>query len=258
LIASVHNLRKLREADDATIALAVALNKLESYIYGTRDAFENNEDIPTVATPETIELVKEALQRAEDWLYDNEEPESPEKYNKKLAELQELADPVFFRRSELTERPKVLELIEPLLKNMKKSLAKELSWQNTTAILESIDEFETWLKERQDVQEKQSLTEDPAFTSIDVRRRMDPIVKTFEAMKRRIKPKPKPKPKASSNSTSGTNETTTEEEPVEQEQPESEQQQEEGGNHENAETGDENAQQPPQDDDEEFEVKDEL
>jgi hypothetical protein len=201
----------LQSADDYTRALAFALNQLEGYIYSSRDAFTNDEELRMVSTAELLESIESALQATEDWIYENEETENPEKYDRKLKDLKDLCDPAFFRKREMQARPRAISTARDKLSNIRASLSNELKWQNASEILAKIDAFEDWLKDREAQQESLALTENPAVTSEEIYDRLGPISTQFEVMRRKPKPRPKPKPKVDNSTQSNATDTQADE-----------------------------------------------
>jgi hypoxia up-regulated 1 len=250
---SAKKLVNLRAADDATKALAFALNKLESHIYSARDSFENDEELISVCSDELLENIKSALRDAEDWMYENNEADTPEKYERKLSDLKELSDPAFLRKKELTALPEAVSRAREVILKMKTSLAKELSWQNVTEISGSIEEYEQWLNSSLASQKDVARTENPVILSDEVYQKLDPIIRQFEIMRR--KPKPKPKPSAKSLNETKTNQTDADQEmdPEKDEPLESE-----TDSHENENTQDVPDNQDFPDDDSAADEKDEL
>lgn len=98
--ASKATLARLSRADDLKREIAAAKNTLESYIYATRTEI-NEENLESISTAEQREAVVNALAAAEEWLYEQSADDSAKIFKDKLAELKKLADPIFFRFSEI-------------------------------------------------------------------------------------------------------------------------------------------------------------
>ncbi|KAK2079079.1 hypothetical protein QBZ16_002769 [Prototheca wickerhamii] len=80
-----------------------AKNAVESYIYGLRNAFYG--PLEKFETEEKKAAIREALEEAENWLYEEGEDETKSVYVEKLAELRKLGDPIERRAREAAEAP---------------------------------------------------------------------------------------------------------------------------------------------------------
>lgn len=242
---AVSILSELRSDDERVFKLAFALNSLEGFIYSKRSWLDETEDISKIATDAQLLELREALSSAEEWIYDNEEEETAEKYESKLAALKKLYDPIHLRYTELVSLPKVLNHTASVISLVRKAMGNQLSWlpeEDHLRMNSTIAEFTEWLANSTLAQADKEPYEDPVFTSSDVIEQISGVTKLYERLSKRVKPKPKPKPKTvETNSTQEGNSTSAEEQPAEsQDQNESSEsnEQSQDDTHESSETDD--------------------
>ncbi|KAJ3692439.1 hypothetical protein LUZ60_012789 [Juncus effusus] len=172
-------------------------NKLEEYIYSTREKLEDNEDVKKVSTEEERNSFMEKLSEVQEWLYMDGEDAQANEFKEKLDSLTNIGDPIFSRLTELTARPTACEYARSYLDDLKKIVSNwetNKSWLPKSRIDEVVSEAEklkSWLEEKEAQQKNTPDFQTPVFTSGDV---FDKITKLQEkvASVNRI-PKPKPK-----------------------------------------------------------------
>lgn len=170
-------LQELDERDRTVRELSSAKNTLESFIYEARGRINDEDDVVNEITDaaERGEFLKD-LEAAEEWLWDNEEPETIEKYSLKMDLLKSDIQPVLTKASEIERRPgavsKLKDVIAKAGKLHKKLDKKKTKWELAktqvdklaTAVLNAKD----WLKTNLNAQEELSKRDDPAFTVAQV------------------------------------------------------------------------------------------
>lgn len=136
-------------------------------------------------------------------------------YKEKQRELEKLSNPIFFRAKELTERPKVIKKIISYMEECKNKLEDwivtkpQITEEERNETLLLINITQDSVKELIEKQEQTPLTEEPAFTSNDIKYKIRTI-KDRMTMLSRKRPLPKPKKNIteSANDTATTNTTT--------------------------------------------------
>jgi hypoxia up-regulated 1 len=109
-----------------------------------------------------------------------------------------------FRAAELTRRPETIKKARAFIEKAKVEIetwAEKKPWLNathTTELLEGIIQFESWLDEKEEAQNKLSKTETPSLESTEIKITQRPLEAKFKKLKN--KPKPKP-PKVETNTT---------------------------------------------------------
>ena len=127
--ASAAVLAALQAIDDAKAKREAAKSSLESYIYASRGQMgELYEEVEAVSTEEQREAISTALEETEDWLYDEGDNTSLDKYLSKDAELKALVQPVLERVKEAAERPAAIKSARKFIVSTEASLA---DWNET-------------------------------------------------------------------------------------------------------------------------------
>ena len=132
-------------------------------------------------TPQEREDLRAKFTEVEDWLYEEGMDLDAKAYEKKRAELEKLAAPVFLRKSELEARPKVVSQAREAT-NWTESILEawvserpEVTAEEREKVLGMISNFTTWLDEMETQQEALPLHETPALTSREVSIKLEPI-----------------------------------------------------------------------------------
>lgn len=183
-------LTRLTRQDELRKEIAQSKNSVEAFIYNTRNTINENDEVAVVSTEGQRQEVLDALEKAEEWLYEQGEDE-PGPFKSKLAELTALYQPIAHRLSERVERPQAVNASRTVL-SVTRSLLKqwevEKPWLNpndTAELAAMVDEAEAWLDEKEAAQDKLQPHEDPAFSSDEVMERVRPIAKLSQAMMKR-------------------------------------------------------------------------
>lgn len=175
-------LEAMDAADAEVRALEAAKNALESFILESRDKLSTDEACITVSTEEVREQVGSELTAMEEWLY---EPEAlaanASTLQDKLQTLKASIEPILRRAWEFEQRPLLPDVVDKVLEYANKTLeyvAKNMTWV-TAADQEGVGnltvQFQEWYENVTEAQKTAALTEDPAFSVVDVRRRLERI-----------------------------------------------------------------------------------
>ena len=126
-----------------------------------------------------------------------------------------------YRKSEHQGRKEFVPMVFELLKKMKDELPGILTskpWitpEESKDAFDRIDETVAWLEEKVQEQTKRELTEEPAFKSDDVEKRVKKVQETYKKVTSKLKPKekkPKKTEKADKSDKNETNEETDDQE----------------------------------------------
>lgn len=203
--------RKEREA---------ALNALEGYMYLVKNKISDNaEELSAVSTTEERQAVVDLCDQTEEWLYGEGREQPVTAYTGKEKDVKTLAEPIFRRHAELTERPSAVAKTKKQLEGIRKRAAgwsetmPQITANETEKMLELVDKVDSWLAEREAEQAVKTSFEEPAFYSTDIAPQMKPVANLLDRLLK--KPKPAPPLKVSTNSstvnvTSDENSTETE------------------------------------------------
>jgi len=203
LEASVSVLGELRKVDEAKRAQEAAKSNLEAYIYAIRAKLDEDE-IQVVTTEEEREALKEELTDKEDWLYMDGADSTTEVFKQTHDDLKSKGDAIEFRAKEMTRRPAMIAKARAFIEKAKpevESWPEKKPWLNETHVanlLEEIKQFESWLDEKIEAQDKLAATEAPTLESTEIKISQRPIETKFGKLKKKSKPKP---PKVEKNET---------------------------------------------------------
>lgn len=195
--SSRSKLRALDTIDRQRREREAALNSLEGYMYLVKNKLvDNAEELAAVSTDETRQSVITLCEETEEWLYGEGREEGTAAYQRKEGEIKALAEPIFRRHAELTERPaavaKTRKQIDGIRKRIKAwpETMPQITANETEKMSSLVDKVESWLDEREAEQSKKTAFDEPAFLSSDIAPQMKPVA----AMLDRLLKKPKPVP----------------------------------------------------------------
>lgn len=102
-----------------------AKNGLEAFLYAVKNKLDDEaEEVAKIATEEQREALSTLVAASVEWLddegYDVETPE----YKGKLAEVEGLVEPLYFRLEEAAKRPEAVAMAEKRLKDIRLLVAK--------------------------------------------------------------------------------------------------------------------------------------
>lgn len=181
---SLKKVDDLNELELQIVRRESALNALESFVIEANVRLDE-EEYASCATPEEIEALRKACSEVQDWIYEDGENADAETYEKKLSELQEIANPIYARHWEHKERPDTLETFTKMIgsaetfltnaKNMTKeaNTDKDIFTQVEIDTLEkAITEGEQWIENEQAAQNKLKRYEPVQMTIKSITERM--------------------------------------------------------------------------------------
>jgi len=180
---------------------ADARNGLEAFIFTTKAKVETEEFSVFTSEDEKSTLLQ-ALDAAEEWLFDAGADAKAKAYKAKTTEVEGLLSPALFRATEKEKRPSVLKKVKQELASlMNDGLDKlrteadkkgEADPEKATAITGEVKDLEKqiralekWLDESAEAQEKRKDHEDPVLKSAEMVARMQELrVAAVKAAKR--------------------------------------------------------------------------
>uniref|UniRef100_H3APY0 Heat shock 70 kDa protein 4 n=1 Tax=Latimeria chalumnae TaxID=7897 RepID=H3APY0_LATCH len=152
-----------------------AKNNVEEYVYEMRDKlfgifekFVNEDDRNSLSLK---------LEDTENWLYEDGEDQLKQVYIDKLGELKKLGEPIQTRYRESEERPRAFEelgkQIQQYMKIIQAYKNKDEQYDHLDAaemekVEKSVNEAMEWMNSKMNLQNKQSLTVDPAVKVKDI------------------------------------------------------------------------------------------
>ncbi|KAJ3300235.1 Hypoxia up-regulated protein 1 [Borealophlyctis nickersoniae] len=176
-----------------------ALNTLEGFVYRTKE-FLYDEEVEKVSLEDERVKLKEQLDEAGDWLYDEGANANVEDLNQRLDKLHSLYTPILKRRDEMRERPPAIAALRTVLAEAKKVLRQArynvtadvapgekpiYSENELSAVESSLNTTEKWLQEKLAAQDKLELHSEPAVLvhEINTKARAAEIEATMLTMK---------------------------------------------------------------------------
>jgi len=191
-------------------------NDLESYIYDARDKISSSSGLSDYASNADKASFTSALEKMENWLYDEGYNATKSVYAEKLGELRAIGDPIEERQREASARPAAMSALQ-------RTVEKYNAWINTNSSEEqyahiSVEEIKTahtacdatasWMYKIMDKQGVLLPHETPVVKVDEINAKCKELAKVVSP----IMHKPKPKPKVEEK----TEEKKTEEEKKEQ------------------------------------------
>ena len=189
----------LKAADDLKKATEAALNDLEGYIYRVKNQITDMEDeLKMISTDIQRSEVIDLANEIEEWLYDEGRGQTIEIYKNKQNNLEILAENIFQRYKEVTNRKNALN---KAYKQLNTVLTKVENWTENSnmghitteekeKLITTVNKVQTWLKQKETEQNEASPYEKPVFSSTEVA----PQLKTVSAIFEKLLSKPKPAP----------------------------------------------------------------
>ena len=197
--SSKDKLAYLQVLADLRTAKLEAKNTLEAYLYEIKNRVEDEaETVDQVTTEEQREEILNTVRNYADWLDDDGYDVETEIYITKRKEVKALADPIFFRASELVDRPKAVKSMSGKIEKIKQLVEKwitdmpHITETERKEVIDRADEGMKWLDEKVAAQKDLDMSVEPAFTSSEVYSELDSVGKVVTRLARKPKPKPKP------------------------------------------------------------------
>jgi hypothetical protein len=154
--------------------------------------------IQQVSTEKEREAFAEQLMAAEDWLYGDGEAEGAATFVDRLSALKVVGEPISRRAAELELRPTVLATLQEKITTAAAIVAgwaEGKPWitaEETTAASDKLSDFASWLDAQQKAQEGRLLTQDPAFTCLELLEKWEAVQKAVSKTDAKRKPRPPP------------------------------------------------------------------
>eukprot|EP01123_Difflugia_compressa_P014891 TRINITY_DN810_c0_g1_i1.p1 TRINITY_DN810_c0_g1~~TRINITY_DN810_c0_g1_i1.p1 ORF type:complete len:867 (-),score=223.69 TRINITY_DN810_c0_g1_i1:108-2708(-) len=190
---------ELRKDDNYAIATADAKNKLEATIFSSRD---KTDTIWKEFTTDS-QSIHDLCNHIEDWLYNEGSDEMKEEYDKKLANLNSLTDPLQRRCFEWEQVPQALSTLQQTLTGLKAEVANgggekyaHIPKEDIEKVLKKVEEAEAWLNPLLPQYKNLQKTSDPVFYSSDLIQRNANVLKFCQPILSKPKPAPPKEPAA--------------------------------------------------------------
>lgn len=194
--ASLEQEASMALEDKLIIETADKRNELEAYIYAMRDKLDGM--LKDFATTDEKARLKNLMDQAEDWLYNDGFDAAKAQYAKKIEELQAIGNPIEQRLHEQTNRPLALEQLRKQL-DMCKSFAanydaahEHINEDERDRIRKEVQAAEAWVNEMQAKQNSQPLSVNAVLTVEGINAKRKAIFNSTNPIM--IKPKPTPPP----------------------------------------------------------------
>jgi heat shock protein 4 len=174
-------------------------NELESYIYGMRDKIASDVELGQYASMDEKGAFVDAIEKMENWLYEEGFDATKSVYAEKLADLKKIGDPIERRAIEGSARASTVAQLQANLEQYQKwineSQADEryshISDEDREKVRAMCDSTSAWMYEMLDKQGDKPLHEDPVLTVADLKSRNQEMTKTCSPIMNKPKPAPK-------------------------------------------------------------------
>ena len=198
---SMKKLNKMDQDDKDRVDLAGARNKLESYIYASREFVEKEKVVEYSTEEQRAELAK-IVKDAYEWL--DEEGivcKDKKEFSKRYDDIKKLSDPIQTRIDETKCREGLVTKLTKEIKKIRQFVFKQHTnvsddalrvYQNASMIQlsELADETDKWLTEKSEEQKKAPLFEKPVLTCQEIRGKISDIDMRMMLLKYQKRPKP--------------------------------------------------------------------
>lgn len=205
-----------------------ALNALESFVIEANQRLDD-EEYASCATPEEIEALRKACSEVSDWIYEDGENADADTYEKKLSELQQIANPIYARYWEHNERPEAIGSLGKMITNARTFLenAKNMTKESNAdkdiftqveidTLEKAIDDAEQWSATELEAQNKLKKSDAVQMTIKSISDRMvlldrevKYLINKLKIWKPKVKDTPKKAKKAANESETIGNETVS-------------------------------------------------
>jgi len=195
-------LSKWKKTDETRKLRAQTRNELETYLLNSKDKLRSDEtNVMTVITESEFESLISEMQDAEDWLFSSEGVKASIKTIKeKRDEISQKVSKINFKLSEIQERPPVVEASKKLFETIKKTVSrweKERPWitsEERENLIKEVEGYSTWLKEKTEKQETLTPRDEPAFSTTDMKDKIESLQTHIEKLLKKKMPKSFMKP----------------------------------------------------------------
>ena len=173
-------------------------NELESYIYEMRDKIISESQLASYATEKEKAAFSEALEKSENWLYEDGFDATKKVYAEKLEALKKLGNPIEYRQSEAVARPGAVARLQQSVEQYKTWLNESqvdekfahITEEERQKAHEKCDEISTWMYDMLDKQGYLPTNADPACTIADIQAKGTELNNVVSPIM--YKPAPKP------------------------------------------------------------------
>ena len=177
---------------------ADAKNAVEGYIYSLRNRLADS--LAPFASEGEKAAIGAALEKGEDWLYDEGEDVARSVYVAKLAELKALGGPVEARAAEASAAPAAAAALESLATGFKASAAApgaaHIDAADLGRVTAEADAALAWLAEKRALAAKADQAADPVLTAGECEKKAGTLRRVCEPILATPKPAPAPPPPA--------------------------------------------------------------
>jgi len=173
-------------------------NDLESYIFTMRDKVSEHGEYGQFVSNQDRSVFLDDLERAENWLYDVEEP-TKVMYVEKLQELKTHGDPVVWRFKEDGMRPDWVAAVNGTIVNYRAAANEpgerygHIAEEKLASINDECEKTEKWLQETFEAQSKLPKHARPVLLCSDMEKKNQGLAKFADDILKEPKPAP-PKP----------------------------------------------------------------
>ena len=177
---------------------ADAKNAVEAYIYSLRNRLADS--LSAFATDGEKGAASAALEKAEDWLYDEGEDVARSVYAAKLAELKAIGGPIEARAAEADAAPRAAAALEALAAGFKASAASpaasHIEASDLARVASEAGAALAWLAEKRALAAKAARTDDPVLIAGECEKKGATLARVCEPILATPKPAPPPPPPA--------------------------------------------------------------
>ncbi len=192
--------------DRVVIETSNMRNELESYVYDMRDKIISESQLKPFTTEDERTTFSDALEKTENWLYEDGFDATKKVYAEKLKDLKAYGSPIEFRLSESKTRPNAMSTLQ-------RTVEKYQSWLNSSTgdeqyahiteeefkkCHDACDASSSWMYEMMDKQGSLASNQTPAITTAEINAKTNELTKTISPIMHKPKPKPKPEEKKES------------------------------------------------------------
>jgi len=192
--------QNLRKDDKYAIDTADAKNRLESAIFSAREKLDSVWKEFT-RIPVEKDQMQDLCNMTEDWLYNEGSDEVKEAYDKRLADLHALTDPISKRAYEWEHVPPALAGLQQTLASFKSEVLNggdkysHIDKEELDKVVKKCEEAEVWLAPLLQQHATIEKTANPVFSSSDLVQRNQNVTKFCQPILSKPKPAPPPPPK---------------------------------------------------------------
>lgn len=170
-------------------------NDLESYIFNMRDRASESGEYGEFISNADREAFMSELTKAEDWLYDTENPTKVQ-YIDKLDELKRLGDPVVWRCKEAGMRKEWIQAVQGTITNYRTAAEQpgdkfgHIAPEKLGKIVAACNDLEKWLNELTAKQDAVPKHEKPVLICADMEKKNQELAKMADEILKEPKPAP--------------------------------------------------------------------